>query len=137
MIGVILAGISIGSYIGGKLADRYDTQRLLFWLFLLSAVACVSTLYTREPIGQLTARWAGNVSFDGDGKPNVDWTGIGRILAVVTGVFLLPGTLLGMVSPAVAKWALDKGYATVPPLDRSMRSTPSAVSLVPSSPDSI
>ena len=34
IIGVILAGISIGAYIGGKLVDRFPSRKTLGWLLL-------------------------------------------------------------------------------------------------------
>jgi len=35
IIGVVLAGISIGAYVGGMLADRFPTSRTLGWLLFL------------------------------------------------------------------------------------------------------
>lgn len=35
IIGVVLAGISIGAYLGGNLADRFPSRKTLGWLLLV------------------------------------------------------------------------------------------------------
>src|SRR5512137_418142 len=42
IIGVVLAGISIGAYAGGILADRFPTPRTLGWLLFLSGLGALS-----------------------------------------------------------------------------------------------
>ena len=101
VIGVILAGISIGSYVGGRLADRFPSRWLVPSLFAISAGLCVSILPMVGIIGPATSGLVGD--------PRL-WTL--RIVTVVFVVFLAPGTALGTISPAVAKWALDRGVAT-------------------------
>src|SRR5688500_11896082 len=44
IIGVMLAGVSLGSWLGGRLADRRPDARLLGQLFLLGGVATIATL---------------------------------------------------------------------------------------------
>lgn len=44
IIGVILAGISIGAYIGGCLVDRFPYRRTLALLLLLSGIAALSII---------------------------------------------------------------------------------------------
>src|SRR5512135_3811270 len=39
IIGVVLAGISIGAYLGGKLADRFPGEKTLGLLLLVSGIA--------------------------------------------------------------------------------------------------
>lgn len=51
IIGVVLAGISIGAFLGGKLADRYPDRKTLGCLLLLSGVA---TLFI-SPVTNLVA----------------------------------------------------------------------------------
>ncbi|MFH1370559.1 MAG: fused MFS/spermidine synthase [Planctomycetota bacterium] len=98
VIGVVLAGISIGNYIGGRLADRFRPARTLAILFTLCAAACLVTVVANNLIGNLTWLWQFN------------WPA--RILLHVTLVFLLPSTLLGTISPVVAKMALERGLPT-------------------------
>src|SRR3989337_2776938 len=42
IIGVVLAGISIGAYLGGLIADRYPRPSTLGWLLFLSGLGAFS-----------------------------------------------------------------------------------------------
>src|SRR5512139_692963 len=42
IIGVVLAGISIGAWVGGMLADRYPSASTLGWLLFLSGLGAFS-----------------------------------------------------------------------------------------------
>jgi len=96
-IGVVLAGISLGNYIGGRLADRFHPQRTLSVLFIISSLACVTI-----PVAN---NWIGNWStLDGLSWPT-------RIFLHFSLAFLLPATMLGTMSPVVAKMALGLGWA--------------------------
>src|SRR5512135_1560024 len=44
IIGVILAGMSIGNYVGGRLADRWRPEQLLGPLFLSASLVCLSVV---------------------------------------------------------------------------------------------
>ena len=44
VIGVVLAGITIGNYVGGYLSDRYDHLKLLAALFFAAAVTTAASL---------------------------------------------------------------------------------------------
>ncbi|MFO0947729.1 MAG: fused MFS/spermidine synthase [Planctomycetota bacterium] len=101
IIGVILAGITAGNYVGGRLADRFESKRLVATLFFLSAASTILMLPASKWIGNFTATWIQTPS---------DWAW--RIVLVIIVSFLLPGTVLGMISPSIAKWALDYGFAT-------------------------
>lgn len=101
VIGVILAGISIGSYLGGWLADRIDTKRLIAFLFLLAGALTYAVLPVTDYLGVATQEWIYSERM---------WTL--RMLVIIVGAFLLPGTAIGMISPVIAKWALDRGFAT-------------------------
>jgi spermidine synthase len=91
IIGVVLAGISVGAYLGGLLADRLPRQTTLGWLLLLSAVGAFS-------IGPLTNRV---------GTLEMETSLMLRTLAVTTIIFFAPSCLLGMISPVVVKLTLD------------------------------
>lgn len=91
IIGVILAGISLGNYLGGKIADRKASRGVLALLFILSAVGSASTLVTIQLIGPLQA---------------LEISVIASVLLIFTAVFLLPGTILGTISPVVVKLTL-------------------------------
>lgn len=99
VIGIILAGISLGSYLGGRLADHYESKRLVCTLFLSAAVFCLLILPISHLVGSATSQWFEEM-----------WTA--RVLTVVFVTFIVPSTLLGMICPAVVKWALDHDLAT-------------------------
>jgi spermidine synthase len=92
IIGVVLAGISIGAYLGGILADRYPIPKTLGWLLFASGLAALSI----SPLTGAVARWQLETSL------------MVRILAVTTVIFFVPSTLLGMISPVVVRLSLDR-----------------------------
>ena len=91
IIGVILAGISLGNYLGGKIADRWASRTVLAGLFVLSAVGSASILGVVDLIDPLRA---------------LDLPVIVEVLLVFGAIFLLPSTLLGTISPVVVKLTL-------------------------------
>ena len=44
VIGVVLTGITIGNYVGGRIADRFPARRVLAALFGISSATCASTI---------------------------------------------------------------------------------------------
>jgi spermidine synthase len=90
IIGIVLAGISLGNYMGGRLADRYGSLRLLGILFLLSGLTSFGVLA---------------VDLIGTRLPG-DWPVILEILVLVTVLFFIPCVILGTISPVVAKLAV-------------------------------
>lgn len=91
IIGVILAGISLGNYLGGKIADRRASLTTLAWLFVVSAAGSASILWTIDLINPLR---------------ELKLPIILGVLLVFAVVFLLPSTLLGTISPVVVKLTL-------------------------------
>jgi predicted membrane-bound spermidine synthase len=88
---VVLAGISVGAYLGGRVADRFPRLPTLGWILFLSGLAVFSI------------------------SPLINWIGgsvfhtrlMVRTLLVTAIVFFVPSCLLGMVSPLVVKLALS------------------------------
>jgi spermidine synthase len=99
IIGVVLAGISVGNYLGGKVADRWRPERTLGWLFLASSVACLGSLLLNRLVGSGPA---GTLMGCTMGYP-------ARVVISTVIVFLLPALALGTVSPVTAKMALLRG----------------------------
>ncbi len=91
VIGVVLAGISLGNYLGGRLADRWASLRLLGIVYLISAVACLGVLYVDRTY-RITPE---------------DWPIVAEIIVLTAALFFVPCTLLGMISPMVAKLAVS------------------------------
>ena len=85
IIGVVLAGISLGNFIGGKLADRFASRQMLGILFLVSGLAALSVLYTTP----LVAAHKGPASF----------SLLLRIVLLTGAIFFLPSCVLGTISP--------------------------------------
>ena len=91
IIGVVLAGISIGAWVGGVLADRYRTDVVLPLLLLLSAAASFGVLPLADRAAFL---------------PLPDGSLMTRVLAMAAIIFFLPAFLLGTISPVAVKMAL-------------------------------
>ena len=98
VIGVVLAGITIGNYSGGRIADKFKAGKALSVIFILSSAACVSVVILNNLVGQWLWLWKFNWPI--------------RVFGHVTLVFLAPSLLLGTISPVVAKMALDRGLST-------------------------
>jgi predicted membrane-bound spermidine synthase len=95
IIGVILAGISLGAYLGGILADRYPRHATLGWLLFLSGLTALAIVPLANIIGpaDMLSRVAPSL--------------ISRVMLFTTAVFFLPALLLGMISPVTVKLALN------------------------------
>jgi hypothetical protein len=98
VIGVVLAGISIGNYLGGWLADRFSPQRVLPWLFVASGLLTFSVLFLNG--------WAASTSRP-EGMHWQLW-----VMSVVAWVFFLPALALGTISPVTASMALRRSVKT-------------------------
>ena len=98
VIGVVLAGIAIGNYLGGRIADRFQPRKTLAVLFAVSSAACVVIVILNNLVGEWIWLW------------RLTWPL--RVFTHVSFVFLLPSTLLGTISPVVAKMALERGLPT-------------------------
>lgn len=104
IIGVVLAGIAIGNAVGGRLADKFardgrSARRLLALLFLASGVVSVGISWYNNIAGHL-APLESLESFPL------------RVALHIALVFFPPAAMLGMISPVVAKMALDLGRKT-------------------------
>lgn len=98
VIGVVLGGISLGNYLGGRIADWFQAGKALAALFAISSATCVLIIILNNLAGQWIWLW------------KLSWAT--RVFTHVLLVFMLPSTLLGTISPVVAKMALDRGLPT-------------------------
>jgi MFS family permease len=122
VIGVLLAGLSFGNFLGGKIANFIDDEKEASWLFLAASILTLGVLMAETMPGWFTAA---ALNGQGEGKSllsqaitmsklelgsavtiSLSWPY--RILLVVTLVFFLPALSLGTVSPVVAKLAVDR-----------------------------
>jgi predicted membrane-bound spermidine synthase len=95
VIGVVLAGITAGNVIGGRLADRSQPETALRWLFVGAAVSCTVAL-------GLNALFAATRPLRA-----LDWPL--QILLSVLAIFILPAAALGTLSPSLATMAVSRG----------------------------
>ncbi len=98
VIGLMLLFLTIGYFIGGQLADRYPTRaafyRILVWSAFLSAIVpLVARPVERTASAAVIGAQAG--------------LAIGSFLTILT-LFVLPVTLLGMMSPFAIRLAVTK-----------------------------
>lgn len=99
VLGVILAGMSLGNYLGGRMADSArNLPRRIAALFFAGAAACLLILWLNA--------WAGSSVF----LMGLSWPV--RILLHMAWAFLLPATVLGTISPMVAKLAIERAAHT-------------------------
>ncbi|MFB3887737.1 MAG: fused MFS/spermidine synthase [Thermodesulfobacteriota bacterium] len=91
IIGVVLAGISIGAYLGGRIADRYPRPSTLGWLLFFSGLGAFSI----SPLTNLV------------GAAQFQTSLMVRILLITTIVFFVPSCILGMISPVVVRLTLN------------------------------
>ena len=89
IIGVVLAGIASGTFIGGWLADRRDPRTMLPVALAVGGILAVSTV----PLIRLFG-------------PGLDG-GVASIVFLAGVSFLLPSAVLSAVSPMVVKACLD------------------------------
>lgn len=97
IIAVVLAGLSVGHWIGGLLAGAaVDRSRGLMRLSVALALACVTTLLVLVVLSDLAIALV--------------TSGLGQVTIVIiltTTLFLLPSLFVGIVAPIVTKLAVD------------------------------
>ncbi len=98
VIGIVLAGIALGNYIGGRLADKYRPKPTIALLFVLSSFAAVSITVLESLVGDWESLWM------------LSWPM--RVAMHVFFAFFFPCCILGTISPVVTKMALDLGRQT-------------------------
>ena len=92
VIGVVLAGLSLGNWLGGKIADRWPRRSTLSLLFALSALASALVLVFADNLESVAAPRG--------------WATILEVVWLTTVVFFVPSVLLGTPLPVIVKLAL-------------------------------
>jgi spermidine synthase len=98
VIGVTLAGISLGNFIGGRLADARPGRRMLSYQYLAGAIACAIVLVLSRVIDHLLAP--------------ISWPAQLQVLWITTILFFLPSVVLGTFTPMIVKLQLHSLDAT-------------------------
>ena len=102
IIGLILVYLSLGYWLGGKVADRRPDPRLLAAIVIVAAVMIAATPFVARPILDVAVRGLDAVSVGAV---------VGSFFAALA-LFAVPVTLLGAVSPFAIRLALtDVGQA--------------------------
>jgi spermidine synthase len=91
IIGIVLAGMSVGNYLGGLVADRAPSQRTLGLIFLAAGLASLGILVVTDLVV----------------AAQLPLSLLPRIVVYTTAIFFLPSLVLGMASPVVVKLALE------------------------------
>jgi spermidine synthase len=90
VIGIVLAGMAAGNFLGGIIADRFASRRILGLVFIAASVASIGILVVTDAIV----------------GPTFSLSLLPRIVFYTTAIFFPPSLVLGMVSPLVVKLAL-------------------------------
>jgi spermidine synthase len=97
LIGLILIYLSAGYFIGGRLADRFPTARVLCALTSVAAVAIGLIPFISQPVLEWSVR----------GLSDVNVGVVASSFIVVVLLFAVPVTLLGCVSPYAIRLSVD------------------------------
>ncbi|HZK66520.1 MAG TPA: fused MFS/spermidine synthase [Chloroflexota bacterium] len=92
IIGIVLAGISLGNYLGGRIADRAPRPQTLGILFFLSGISSLGILAL--------------LGFVGGSFVDLPIPLIAKIALTTSVLFFLPSVLIGTISPVVVKLTL-------------------------------
>jgi spermidine synthase len=98
IIGLILVYLSVGYWLGGKLADRRPDPRLLGRIVVIAALAVVVTPFVARPVLDLAVE-------------GLDAAAVGAVVGsffAALALFAIPVTLLGTVSPFAIRLAIDE-----------------------------
>ena len=119
VIGVLLGGLSLGNFLGGKLADVIKKETHASWLFLVASILTLSVLYLDNPPTWLfdwldlpvksvlsNAITLTKLKLPGSVEIAMKWPT--RVFLVTTIVFFLPSLAMGTFSPIVAKLAVER-----------------------------
>jgi hypothetical protein len=98
VIGVVLAGLALGNWLGGRIADTRPGRTTLSMLYLGCAAATALILFFARDVDAFAA-------------PS-SWSAILQVLWVTTIMFFLPSVMLGTPTPMIVKLSLSSLDAT-------------------------
>jgi spermidine synthase len=126
VIGVLLGGLSLGNFLGGKFADFVKSEKQASWLFLMASALLLSVLLLETPprwlvtnpiahffrgeAGEPLIKGSSSILSGAISMSGVPW-GV-RLFIVISLAFFLPSVALGTVSPVMAKLAVDRVQRT-------------------------
>src|SRR5207247_7914331 len=89
VIGLVLASLSLGYWLGGRVADRYPSPRVLGGIVVAGAVLVAAVPFAAKPFLDVSVKGLDTVSAG---------AALGSFFAVLA-LFAPPVTLLGMTAP--------------------------------------
>ncbi len=98
IIGLILIYLSVGYFLGGRIADRHPNETYLYRLTAIAAIVIMVIPFVSRPILQLSLTAFATVSVG---------SFLGSLLGTIL-LFAIPITLLGCVSPFAIRLAVTK-----------------------------
>ena len=99
VIGVVLGGMSLGNFLGGRLADRFRPRDIISLLLIAASALTFLVLALDLALDAILS----NLEFS-----VVTTAVIVRSFVVIFVLFFLPSASLGTISPVMAKYALDE-----------------------------
>jgi spermidine synthase len=93
VIGVVLGGVSLGNYIGGRLADRWPSRSTLALVYLVGSAVSLLVLGVLYFIGSLEL------------PPSAP--ALLQVLWITAVLFLLPSTIMAVPTPLLTKLSLE------------------------------
>ncbi len=97
VISIVMIALSLGYWLGGQLADRYEPSRVLAPVIALAGLFTVGAPFVAEAILPVAANWGPRVGS----------------LAAATVIYFVPSLLLAMVSPLGVRLAARSGLAHI------------------------
>jgi predicted membrane-bound spermidine synthase len=92
VIGVVLGGISLGNYLGGKLADARPTRSTLALVYFAASASSLLVLGMLQVVGSIELPQSAPALL--------------QVLWITAVLFLLPSTILGMPTPLLTRLSL-------------------------------
>lgn len=93
IIGIVMAGISLGNFVGGWIADRYPSTATLGLAFFAGGLATLSILPATAFMGAFSFPFPINV--------------VDKIVVHVAAIFFVPAFMMGAITPSIIKLALN------------------------------
>jgi len=93
VIGIIIGGITIGYYLGGRLADFFSSVKIIFWLLIISSFSTIAAIILNNIVPEWTLLWRMEMA--------------PRVLCHIAIIFFIPSLFMGGISPAAVKMALS------------------------------
>jgi len=93
VIGVTLAGLTVGNYAGGRLADLSGTRRTIGRLFAICCGTCIAAIALNNAVWEQMLLWRFGFA--------------AQVLGYISAIFFIPSALIGAIYPVAVKMAVE------------------------------